>query len=50
MQMLTVRHGLVHQQYGRSLKALLAYFDENGYTKEYFTVYKDVSLLIEMFI
>lgn len=42
MLMLTVRHGLAHAHYGRVLKALLAYFDENGYTKEYFDIYSNV--------
>lgn len=42
MLMLTVRHGLAHKQYGRSLKALFKYFDDHGYTKEYFQTFIQV--------
>ncbi|XP_057301280.1 tripeptidyl-peptidase 2-like isoform X1 [Hydractinia symbiolongicarpus] len=39
MLMMTVRHGMVHKHYGRALKALLKYFEENGTTKAYYDVY-----------
>ena len=39
MLMVTVRHGMVHKQYGRSIKALTKYFELNGPSKALYEVY-----------
>lgn len=48
MNMLTVRHGMVHRHYGRALSALLAYFEESGYSKEYYAVLIEVRFLLTL--
>lgn len=47
MLMMTVRHGMVHKHYGRALKALLKYFEENGTTKAYHDVYSQVCISVK---
>ena len=40
--MLTVRHGMVHKHYGRSLKALMKYQDDIGSSKAYDDIFIQV--------
>jgi len=47
MLLFTVQHGIVHNQYGRSLKALLKYFDDNGYNKKNYQLFLNLVGLCE---
>jgi len=43
MLMVVVRHGMVHEQYGRAIKALTKYFELNGATKALYEVYIELA-------